>query len=121
MSIESYKTCTHQNMQGFEVRYMDENKRMSMSGASRALINSVTIEERTRLIATGVVDVVNFSEESVELDTALGTLHIRGQGLRMRGLSVDSGDFVVEGDIEGVLYQETARKKSGSFFGGLFR
>ena len=53
------------------------------------------------------------------LQTALGTLEVHGQELKLKTLSVEGGQVAVDGHISALLYEEP--RASGSFWGRLFR
>jgi hypothetical protein len=52
--------------------------------------------------------------------TTMGVLFIRGTGLRIERLSLDTGDVSIEGSIDRFEYEDQVRE-SGGFFGKLFR
>lgn len=80
----------------------------------------LSLENRTRLSVTGVENVEGFSETSVALDTNLGRLVIKGEGLHISKLNVDDGGFSLDGKINSFEYLKKPTKH-GSFFENLFR
>ena len=83
---------------------------------------NVSIENRSKLAVTGVLDVISFDEESVIVDTELGALVIRGQNFHINKLNVDIGEITVDGDIDHVAYEDNfSKQKSESFFAKLFK
>lgn len=81
---------------------------------------NVIIEERKRLNITSVKDVTSFDDETILLDTTLGKMTIKGDGLRVTNFNNETGDFTAEGKIHAVVYmsQEGA---SGGFISRIFR
>ena len=77
------------------------------------LPHNVIIEGRSRLSISGVEDVESFDENSVNLYTSKGMLTIRGTGLHMERLSLDTGELGVEGTIDGLQYGGEALAGSG--------
>lgn len=77
------------------------------------LPHGLTLSERRQLSMTGVSEVVSFDETAVVLRTELGLLVVRGQDLQLKTLSLDGGQVVLEGSVEGLHY-ETPRP-SGSW------
>lgn len=75
------------------------------------LPHKLTMEERKKLVMTGVTEVVSFDETAVVLRTGLGTLMIHGQQLQLKNLSLDGGQVAVEGQIAALIYEEP--RKSG--------
>ncbi|HAZ37352.1 MAG TPA: sporulation protein YabP, partial [Clostridiaceae bacterium] len=53
--------------------------------------HSLNLLNRQKLDLTGVVDVISFNEDSVILNTKLGTLNIKGKNMRVNKLNVDNG------------------------------
>lgn len=74
---------------------------------------SITIRDRASLVMTSVSEVLTFDEDFVSVMTALGKVEIEGGGLRILNLSSESGDFHLEGRIDGVYY--AAKPKKGLF------
>lgn len=79
----------------------------------------LSIENRRRLNATGVLDVDSFDEKTVVILTNLGVLTVEGSDLHINHLSVDGGDIAIEGQIDRFGYADL--KEKGSLFKGLFR
>jgi hypothetical protein len=50
----------------------------------------------------------------------LGELTVKGQGLRIQRLSIETGDLTLEGEIDSLTYAQV-HTRSGGFFGKLFR
>jgi len=83
--------------------------------------SNVIIENRRRINGTGVVDVISFDEESVILDTELGSMVIKGADFKINKLSIDNGEFVIDGHITSIVYGDSISKNSGGFFAKMFR
>lgn len=79
----------------------------------------LALSARSRLTVSGVKDVTGFDDASVELDTTVGLLIIRGRELKIQRLSIDGGDLIVTGTVDALLYEEP-RKPRGKLFGKLF-
>ena len=78
----------------------------------------LTLQARNRLAVSGVKDVSGFDDASVELDTAVGVLVIRGRELKIQRLSIDGGDLIVTGTVDS-LNSEEPRKQRGKLLGKL--
>lgn len=83
--------------------------------------HNAILEDRTRLMLTGVTDVESFDEKLVELYTQLGELSIRGKNLHVSEMSLESGELSVEGEIQALIYGEKDRTKKLGVIGKLFR
>lgn len=83
--------------------------------------HNAILEDRQRLMLTGVTDVDSFDENLVVLFTQLGELTIRGKQLHVNEMSVESGELTVEGDVHALIYGERDRTKKLGLLGKLFR
>ncbi len=79
----------------------------------------LSMENRTHLNATGVLDVDRFDEHSVVLLTNQGVLTVDGQDLHINRLNVENSEIAIEGTIDQVQY--STLKEKGGVFKGLFR
>lgn len=70
------------------------------------LSHKLQLTERSKLTMSGVTEVVSFEENAVVLHTALGTLVVQGQELKLKTLSLDGGQVAVEGNISALIYEE---------------
>ena len=66
--------------------------------------SNVSLENREKLILTGVLEVVSFSEEKILLQTSLGNLDIKGKEMKINKLDVKNGDVTINGNINSVVY-----------------
>ena len=80
----------------------------------------LVLEDRRLLCLSGVKEVEAFSDREVVLNTNLGKLSVKGEGLKINKLNVDTGDFSVNGHVVSMTYSK-ASQNSGSFFEKLFR
>ena len=82
--------------------------------------HNLILENRKFLNISGVSDVDSFDEQNVVVYTDLGQLIIRGNGLHVNKLSVESGELTVEGEIDSLAYTES-KASGGGFFSKIFR
>ena len=82
--------------------------------------HTILIDQRKKLTLCGVLDVLNFDEEEIRLDTELGMLTVEGSGLHINRLSVENGEMVIEGDIDSCVYSDR-QKSSGGLLSRMFR
>lgn len=75
------------------------------------LPHRLSLDERKKLNLTGAREVIHFDEELVELDTVQGNLVIQGRDLRLKCLSLEDGNLVIQGHISGILYDEPKQKR----------
>ena len=86
-----------------------------MANDNIQLPHKLTLNERKNLTMTGVTEVVSFDDTSVTLRTALGTLEVQGEDLKLKTLSIDGGQVVVDGHISALYYEEP--RPVGGFWG----
>ena len=68
--------------------------------------HKLQLVDRQKLTMSGVTEVVSFDENTVILQTALGTLLIQGQGLQLKNLSLEGGQVAVDGTVTSLSYEE---------------
>ena len=78
----------------------------------------VIMEDRSRLSVTGVEDVISFDETEIIARTGQVNLLIRGMGLHIGKLTLDSGEMTVDGTVRELCYEEAA--PVGGFWAKLF-
>ncbi len=82
-----------------------------MAGEERRFSNqNLILENRKRLSVSGVEEVDGFDDGFVRLHTSLGELSVRGHGLRIENLSVETGELTVSGEIGELAYEEPAER-----------
>lgn len=85
---------------------MDER---TYSGGHRIIMTN-----REEMTVTGVADVVSFDETLVVIETEMGMLEIKGEGLHVNQLNLENGEMSLSGEIEGMEYDDkTVYKKGG--------
>ncbi|MBR3836590.1 MAG: sporulation protein YabP [Clostridia bacterium] len=80
----------------------------------------LSLTDRTRLDLEGVRSVISFREEATELETALGTLQITGEGLHMEKLDLDDGKVILTGRIDSLYYPGEPDENRKGIFRRLF-
>lgn len=82
--------------------------------------HNVTMKDRSSLVVTGVTDVDSFDEMTVVAYTDMGELTIKGEGLKINSLSIETGNLSVDGKVSSLTYTDEAPKAT-SFFAKVFR
>lgn len=83
-------------------------------------LSNLILEGRAKLSVSGVEYVDSFDEETVVISTTKGTLLVKGQELHLEKLSLDTGEIIVEGMIDGLTYEDSGKQAEG-FFSRLFK
>lgn len=78
--------------------------------------SSLSLEDRKKIVLTGVLDVISFDDEQISLNTKLGALSITGTGLKVNKLDVQNGDIVILGMIKSMVYSSKKAKRKLKLF-----
>ncbi len=83
-------------------------------------IGRAVIEDRKTLTLTGIENIVSFDESFVILDAPGTAVTVDGEGLQILKMDVDSGEVVITGKINGLVYSDKRQgsKRLGGFFRG---
>ena len=86
-----------------------------------SLNHSITITERKNIIITGVKKIESFDEDEFFMETSMGDLSLKGQGLEIIKLDTYQGNVSIKGKVDSISYSEGQNKeKEGSIFTKLF-
>ena len=77
--------------------------------------SSIMLKNRKFLKMDGVSEVLSFDDDFVAVMTALGKVEIEGKGLKIIQMSAESGDFTLEGRVDGLYYSVAPGEKKGLF------
>jgi len=86
--------------------------------------HSISLTERKNLLITGVKKIENFDNEEFLLETTMGFLVVKGEGLELIKLDTISGNVSIKGIVNGFSYMEDTNKKdkdSSGVFNRLFK
>ena len=73
----------------------------------------LVLEQRERLVISGVEEVARFDEETIVLTTSMGDLEIQGEGLHIEKLSLEGGELHVDGSVTALIYETASREEPG--------
>jgi len=76
---------------------------------------SVTLENREKMIITQVIDVDAFDEESLWANLQEGSIEVSGQNLNIEKLDLDEGVLIIKGNINSFAFIEKKHKEKGKF------
>ena len=79
----------------------------------------LTLDRRAALSLSGVEDVGSFDEQAVQLVTSGGRLTVRGSGLYMEKMSLETGEVTLSGRVDSLDYEDAPEQRG--FFARLFR
>ena len=70
----------------------------------------LTLDNRSLLSLTGVEDVSGFDENTISLRTSDDSLIVKGSGLHISKLNLDTGDVVIDGSVSSLQYMGAPSK-----------
>lgn len=74
--------------------------------------HSVSLVERSSINISGVNKIESFDKEDFLLETVMGYMNIKGEGLEMIKLDTIEGKVVIKGKINSMIYFDTVKKKN---------
>jgi sporulation protein YabP len=83
--------------------------------------HSITLEDRSHLCVSGVLEVISFDEEGIVMETECGMFVLKGAGLHIGKLDLDIGEIIIQGMIDSMDYSDDSPMQKGSILGKLFR
>ena len=81
----------------------------------------LTVNNRSALCITGVLEVISFDPEEIMLDTEEGRMQIRGNNLHIKQLLIEKGELEIEGRPDSILYTDTKKQVNESLLSRIFR
>lgn len=85
-------------------------------------VHSLVMENRKRLVVSGVKEVEGFTETEVCLYTDMGQLTVKGRNLHVNQVSTDTGELIMVGDmVNSIVYSDRPRRTPNNFITKLFR
>lgn len=81
-------------------------------------ISRAVIENRKTLSLLGIENIISFDESLVVLDSLDTVVTVDGSDLQIVKMDVDSGEIIVSGQINGLVYSD--KKSRPKRFGGIF-
>lgn len=85
--------------------------------------HGISLAERKNIVVTGVKKIESFDKEEFLMDTTLGFLNIKGDGLEIIKLDTYQGNVSIKGRIDSLVYvdNDVKKNKEESFLGKLFK
>lgn len=84
-----------------------------------SLSHKVVISGRNQGIISGVIDVTEFDNNMIDMDTSLGRLLIKGKDLKVKELNLEKGEAEIEGNVDSLVY--SARQNNEPLIKRLFK
>lgn len=75
--------------------------------------HQVTLVEREETSVDGVRNLGSYDEKEVVMETEMGFLIVRGEGLNIKQLNLEKGNIILEGMVKGIQYDDSTHNKRG--------
>ena len=98
---------------------MDKIKEMENS-----FNHGITVNERKNVVVSGVKKIESFDNTEFLMDTTLGFLTIKGEGLEIIKLDTYQGNVSIKGKVDSFLYNDnniSKKDKENSIISKLFK
>lgn len=93
-----------------------------MDSVITSLNHSITINERKNIIITGVKKIDSFDENEFFMETSMGNLTLKGEGLEIIKLDTYQGNVSIKGKVNATTYtDDVIKEKEGGIFTKLFK
>lgn len=85
--------------------------------------HSITLNERKNIVISGVKKIDSFDDEEFLMETSMGYVAIKGEGLEIIKLDTYQGNVSINGKIHSLTYMDGLNKKEKdeTIFGKLFK
>jgi len=81
---------------------------------------TVLLENRKKLILSGITEVNSFLEDRAEVQSLLGVIQITGAGLHLEKLDLEKGELIITGVISSLYYPDEAEREQKGFLKRIF-
>lgn len=92
-----------------------------MEEKKKDIKHNIILENREKIIITGVIDIHSFDDELVLIETEGGILTVKGTDLKMNKLNLDNNELIVEGKIVALIYSDSEGVKKGNMLNKIFK
>lgn len=94
------------------LKSQNKNLRENMS-------HKIILSARNQGIISGVLEVIEFDNNMIDLDTSMGRLLIKGRDMKVKGIDLEKGEAEIEGNVDNFLY--TQKQAGESLIKKLFK
>ena len=91
-----------------------------MDRSEATIQQELFIKDRKMLTLNGIINIEEFGENFLTLNTDRGIVFVEGRDMKIENLSKDSATIFVTGTIDGVYYKTNSDQPKG-FFSRLFK
>ena len=95
--------------------------KMPIEEKKKVCMQNIFLENRNKLNVTGVLDVLNFDEQMITMETELGVLIVKGSDLKLNKYNLDDTELLIEGEVSSLLYDNKVNNKNESLLTKIFK
>ncbi len=78
--------------------------------------HNMSLISRQKLDIEGVIDILEFDNNAINIKTTMGVLSIEGDRLKIVSMSKETGKIFIEGRIDSLFYYDAANERKNGFF-----
>lgn len=94
---------------------------MEKQGTVNKKPHTLLLDNRKLLTLSGISNVDSFDEVSVVVYTDIGELNIKGNKLHIAKLNLDTGEMILDGEINSMVYTNNQHAGTKGLLSRLFR
>lgn len=83
--------------------------------------HEVKVIDRGLIYLTGIDKIISFDSEEFLMESVMGTILLKGEGLEIVKLDTHDGVVSIKGIINSYTYDDGKKKDGETFFGKLFK
>lgn len=83
--------------------------------------HDLKILDRSQIIMSGIKRIISFDHEEFLIESALGTLLLKGEGLELLKMDTHDGNVSIKGKINSIAYSDAKKQDGESFLNKLFK
>lgn len=83
--------------------------------------HNLVLDLRERLSISGVKEIINFDDKSVNIKTVCGEMCIDGENIHINILNVEKGELEISGKINGINYFDIDDSDRKTLLSRIFR
>lgn len=81
----------------------------------------IKVIDRGIIYLTGIDRIIKFDSEEFNMESVMGPITVKGEGLEVVKLDTHDGVVSIKGKINSMIYENESKKDTESFFTKLFK
>lgn len=83
--------------------------------------HEIKLLDRSLIYLTGIDRIVSFDSEEFLMDSVMGSIQIKGEGLEIVKMDTHDGVVTIKGVVNSFVYDDESKKSNDSFLGKIFK